>query len=67
MCSMYHRSETHARRHSDTRDNGVIASVSVGAPRTFVMTPRLPAKVARIELSPSRRCDLEHRKPTKWL
>ncbi|KAF9506892.1 hypothetical protein BS47DRAFT_1352387 [Hydnum rufescens UP504] len=29
-----------SRRHSDSKENKVIASLSLGAPRTFIMTPR---------------------------
>jgi hypothetical protein len=32
------------RRHSDNLNNLVIASISLGAERTFIMSPRLPAK-----------------------
>jgi hypothetical protein len=32
------------RRHSDNLNNLVIASVSLGAERTFIMSPRLPSK-----------------------
>jgi hypothetical protein len=35
---------TTQRRHSDNLNNLVIASVSLGAERTFIMSPRLPSK-----------------------
>lgn len=35
------------RKHSDNLNNLVIASVSLGAERTFIMSPRLPSKNAR--------------------
>lgn len=35
---------TTRRRHSDNLNNLVIASVSLGAERTFIMSPRLPSK-----------------------
>lgn len=36
-----------SRKHSDNLNNLVIASVSLGAERTFIMSPRLPSKNAR--------------------
>jgi len=44
----------------------VIASISLGAERTFVMTPRTPPKAARIPISAARARELEKRKSVKW-
>lgn len=55
------------RRHSDTRDNVVIASLSVGAERAFVMTPRLPPKASDIVVPPERTAELSKRETKRWL
>lgn len=48
-------------RHSDTRENKTIASLSLGAARSFIMTPRLPPREAGVALSSARKKELEAR------
>lgn len=59
--------DAHTRRHSDTRENKVIASLSLGAARTFIMTPRLPPREAGIVLTPARKKELEARRNERWM
>ena len=54
------------RRHSDNLNNLVIASVSLGAERTFIMSPRLPAKNGKKKLNEDEERACEGRKTVKW-
>ncbi|KAF8340572.1 uncharacterized protein EI90DRAFT_2966451 [Cantharellus anzutake] len=40
MLNKYDDGSVYIGQHSDSRENKVIASLSLGAPRTFIMTPR---------------------------
>jgi len=40
MLNRYDDGSVYIGKHSDTKENKVIASLSLGAPRTFTMTPR---------------------------
>ncbi|OCF36695.1 hypothetical protein I316_01291 [Kwoniella heveanensis BCC8398] len=44
MLNRYDDGSVYIGKHSDNLNNLVIASVSVGAKRTFIMSPRLPNK-----------------------
>ena len=55
------------RRHSDNLNNLVIASVSLGAERTFIMSPRVPSKAGGNKLDPAVEADLHGRKNVKWM
>ena len=58
------------RRHSDNLNNLVIASISLGAERTFVMSPRMPARSGKNkgvdELSKENEEGLKGRQNQKW-
>lgn len=55
-----------ASRHSDNLNNLVIASVSLGAERTFIMSPRLPSRAGGNKLDPQVEEELQERKNVKW-
>ncbi|KAG8752920.1 hypothetical protein FRC11_007883 [Ceratobasidium sp. 423] len=40
MLNKYEDGSVYIGRHSDTKENKIIASVSLGAIRTFIMTPK---------------------------
>jgi len=40
LLNKYENGDVYIGQHSDSRENKVIASLSLGAPRTFIMTPR---------------------------
>ncbi|KAG8776519.1 hypothetical protein FRC12_000863 [Ceratobasidium sp. 428] len=44
MLNRYEDGSVYIGKHSDTKENKVIASVSLGAVRTFIMTPKATAK-----------------------
>lgn len=46
MLNRYADGDVYIGRHSDARENRIIASLSLGAQRTFVLTPRLPPRTA---------------------
>ena len=54
------------RRHSDNLNNLVIASVSLGAERTFILSPRLPAKNGSTKITKELEKQLEGRKSSKF-
>ncbi|KAL1413588.1 hypothetical protein Q8F55_001363 [Vanrija albida] len=66
MLNRYDDGGVYIGRHSDTRDNVIVASLSVGAERTFVMTPRLPPKASGIVVSPERSAELAVRQTKRW-
>ncbi|WVQ99252.1 hypothetical protein IAU59_006384 [Kwoniella sp. CBS 9459] len=53
MLNRYDDGSVYIGKHSDNLNNLVIASVSVGAERTFIMSPRMPSKArqARVAMS----------------
>jgi alkylated DNA repair dioxygenase AlkB len=55
------------RKHSDNLNNLVIASVSLGAERTFIMSPRLPSKARSVIDKALGENDLDKRKNVKWV
>lgn len=63
-------SRTHlgvCRRHSDNLNNLVIASVSLGAERTFIMSPRMPSRSGKGRADKEDEVqDLERRQNVKW-
>ncbi len=63
MLNRYADGDVYIGRHSDTRENRIIASLSLGAERTFVLTPRLPPGGG---LSAERRKALERRSGTRF-
>jgi alkylated DNA repair dioxygenase AlkB len=64
MLNRYADGDVYIGRHSDTRENRIIASLSLGAERTFVLTPRLPPGGG---LSAARKRALERRSGTRFL
>ncbi|GMK59173.1 hypothetical protein CspeluHIS016_0701880 [Cutaneotrichosporon spelunceum] len=62
MLNRYESGDVHIGRHSDTRDNMIIASLSLGAERTFVLSPRLPPRALKEEMSSERKRELEGRR-----
>ncbi|KAG9121461.1 hypothetical protein FRC07_002581 [Ceratobasidium sp. 392] len=44
MLNRYEDGSVYIGKHSDTKENKVIASVSLGAVRTFIMTPKVTAR-----------------------
>ena len=54
-------------KHSDNLNNLVIASVSLGADRTFVMSPRMPSRARKSGTDKNVEEDLKGRKNAKWM
>jgi alkylated DNA repair dioxygenase AlkB len=54
------------RKHSDNLNNLVIASISLGAERTFIMSPRLPSKSRKAGDKQDEDESLKGRKNQKW-
>lgn len=53
-------------KHSDNLNNLVIASVSLGAERTFILSPRLPSKSSKDAMDGVTEKDLAGRKNIKF-
>jgi hypothetical protein len=72
MPLLHRRHQLTPRKHSDNLNNLVIASVSLGAERTFILSPRMPSRSGKsgrgnaAELSGEVLTDLEERKNVKW-
>ncbi|KAK1924411.1 hypothetical protein DB88DRAFT_433098, partial [Papiliotrema laurentii] len=65
MLNRYDDGSVYIGRHSDNLNNLVIASVSLGAERTFILSPRLPAKNGREE-DEETMAALQDRENVKW-
>nr|XP_031857833.1 uncharacterized protein CI109_006776 [Kwoniella shandongensis]KAA5524905.1 hypothetical protein CI109_006776 [Kwoniella shandongensis] len=68
MLNRYDDGSVYIGRHSDNLNNLVIASVSLGAERTFIMSPRLPSKARKSGTKANiEEIGLEGRKNVKWI
>ncbi|KLT43465.1 hypothetical protein CC85DRAFT_244040 [Cutaneotrichosporon oleaginosum] len=65
MLNRYDDGGVYIGRHSDTCENLIIASLSLGAARSFVMTPRMPPRAAGGE-GEERRRELEARETVRF-
>ncbi|ORX36822.1 hypothetical protein BD324DRAFT_651303 [Kockovaella imperatae] len=69
MLNRYDDGSVYIGRHSDNLNNLVIASISLGAKRTFIMSPRLPNRAGRNRgsgLSDIDELSLQSRENKKW-
>ncbi|WWC89518.1 uncharacterized protein L201_004442 [Kwoniella dendrophila CBS 6074] len=69
MLNRYDDGSVYIGKHSDNLNNLVIASVSLGAKRKFIMSPRLPGKSGKNagrEITKEMEKDLKGRKNVSW-
>ncbi|KAL7421542.1 hypothetical protein Q5752_003311 [Cryptotrichosporon argae] len=65
MLNRYDDGGVYIGRHSDNLNNLVIASISLGAERSFVMSPRLPSRARKSVAGPAA-AELSARRNVKW-
>nr|XP_019046099.1 hypothetical protein I302_04839 [Kwoniella bestiolae CBS 10118]OCF25029.1 hypothetical protein I302_04839 [Kwoniella bestiolae CBS 10118] len=68
MLNRYDDGSVYIGKHSDNLNNLVIASISLGAERRFIMSPRLPSKAGK-QTMPTKEVEeeLEARKNISWM
>ncbi|OCF76365.1 hypothetical protein I204_03665 [Kwoniella mangroviensis CBS 8886] len=67
MLNRYDDGSVYIGKHSDNLNNLVIASISLGAERKFIMTPRLPSKTSKNSMTKDVKEGLEDRKKISWI
>ncbi|WWC93990.1 hypothetical protein V866_000828 [Kwoniella sp. B9012] len=67
MLNRYDDGNVYIGKHSDNLNNLVIASISLGAERKFIMTPRLPSKNSKNSMTKDVEERLEDRKKISWI
>ncbi|ORY32538.1 hypothetical protein BCR39DRAFT_376294 [Naematelia encephala] len=66
MLNRYDDGSVYIGKHSDNLNNLVIASVSLGAERTFIMSPRIPSRARKGQISQDVETELKGRKNIRW-
>ncbi|CAD6583037.1 MAG: hypothetical protein TREMPRED_003460 [Tremellales sp. Tagirdzhanova-0007] len=67
MLNRYDDGSVYIGRHSDNLNNLVIASISLGAERTFIMSPRVPSRAKKGGAGKDLEEELKGRKNVKWI
>ena len=66
MANLYDDGKIYIGNHRDNKENRVIASVSFGAPRTFIMTYDKPSAARLARTGPSSTDSLDSEEKQKW-